>query len=330
MLAAVVHPPAAAVIALLAWLLLWNLGAIGVEDRDAMLRLFPLATRFNTWAGVPAALLAALAVTVWARGRRGLWLRRALGPGGLALLGHLVYWLVRGVRNDCFSLKGCDLVHAWVALGVLATASTILLATARLEAATRPRWLGLAGLTAIAAASAIWTHVETRTLRRYTGGELANVSLRGFFATSAPFVPSDHPPRSGSGAVPLLPMRGATMQCGGDWQVVTFHDRARCLPRQPLLALEAADLEAVELARAEVFAAPAVLLTLRPEAARRMSQALRHARSHRLVLTNARGELIVDAAVWEEVPGPTFLLTLGEPAAERDRVLRSLLGHDRV
>jgi hypothetical protein len=121
-------------------------------------------------------------------------------------------------------------------------------------------------------------------------------------------------------------MQGATMLCGGDWRVLPFPDRPRCVPRVPLVSLEPGDIDRVEVVRPSVGARPAVQLTLRSDAAAYMRAALRAARSARFVLVHRGGALVLDAPVWDEVPGEAFLLDPGQRPDEPERTLRAVLG----
>lgn len=331
-LAAFTHPVAAAILATMAWLFIWKMGAIAVPELSNELRSLPLPGRFDTRVGFPAAILAAALVTLVWRGRAAVWVRRGLAGLGLGLLLLVAFSAARALRHDCYRLGGCDASRlAWLYVDVTATlaASVSLLWLARHDPAPRLRWGGLGLVVVLALASSSWTYWETRALERYTGDQLARVHLEGYFATHTPFVPGEasaDPPGADRPAVPMLPMLGDRMICAGDWRVVPFPDRSRCLPHRPLLRLEARDVTSIDVSRPLVGAPPAIFLTLRGEAAGRMRAALRTARSHRLVLVNRQGELVVDASVDREVPGQTFLINLGDSQGELRRTVRALLG----
>src|SRR5262249_21317589 len=90
----------------------------------------------------------------------------------------------------------------------------------------------------------------------------------------------------------------------------------------PLLELTAGDVAQIELGPPSVGARPAITLTLHSAGNAAMRRALRAARSFRLVLVNARGELILDTEVSFEMPGPRYLLSTNAPA----QMLRARLG----
>jgi hypothetical protein len=334
------HPLAAAIVVLVACLVGYRPYAIGVPEHDHALRLFPFASRLDARVGASAVTLAALLVTVFARGRAGRRLRRGLGAVGIAALGFGAFVLIRNIRSDCHRWQGCDFWHVplfWIA-GVLALLAPLsLLVWARREPGPRLRWVGLGVLLALAIASAGWTYRATRVRQRYTGAELSGVHLRGYFESNHEnFVPSV-PPEGGPAepveqegrippAVPAMPMQGATMICGGDWRVVKFPDRDRCLPRRPLVAIEPGDVEAITVASPYVGDTPSLELRLTSDAGRRFATALRTVGSFHIVLLNARDELIMDTAAPYPVPGPAFAIRPGKMGApETERLLRLIL-----
>jgi hypothetical protein len=337
---AFVHPLAAAIVVLCGVLVGWRPSALAAPQFDPQLRLLPFDNRWDARFGVGLTALAALLVTVFARGTTGRRLRRALGLLGLAIIAFGVVMCARNVHNDCFRWEGCAFwkVPFFIVDAVLLPlASAALLLWARREPGPRMRWFGAGPVVALALASAAWTFRATPTLRVYTGDELSGVHLEGFFGANNDFVPYAPPggapaePTEEEGrippAVPALPMRGDKMLCFGDWRVVKFPDRDRCLPHRPLVVIQPDDVEEMAVAIAVVGAPPQMRFTLRPEAARNFATAMRTAANFRFVLVNGRGELVADLLSWP-VPGPGFAISPSKEAgaAETDRMVRRFLG----
>lgn len=337
---AFLHPLAAAIVALSACLVGFRgQSSIYRPNEDHYLRLFPFDNRFDARLGVGITFAMALLVTVFARGKVGRRLRRALGLIGCAAFALGAYYVVYSIRRDCSRWEGCDFwkVPLFLVDAVLLLLSSLsLLVLAAREPGPRLRWFGAGAVVALAIASAAWTYRATPVLRRYTGPELAGVRLQGFFESNQDFVPDL--PKSGAAeepvddegrippAIPALPMRGATMICGGDWRVVKFPDRDRCLPRRPMLSLQPNDVEQIEVGVYRVGSAPEIGLTFTREAGRQFTDALRKTGSFHFVLLNARSELIVDIADPWPIPGPTFIITSSpRDAAETDRLRRLIL-----
>ena len=335
LLVAFTHPLAAAVVLLVACLVAWRGGSIGQPELDHFLRLLPFDSRFDARIGVAVAAAAALLVALFARGRAGRRFRRAIGVVGLAALAVGVGWFVRSNRYDCFRWEGCDYLHTpflWVDAVLVALAAASLLILARHDPGPRARWLGAGAVAALAVASAAWAWRATPTLHRYAGADLAGVHLAGYFEANNDFVPDPAAdadpadPERVPPAVPALPMQGAQMICAGDWRVVKFPDRDRCLPRRPLVTLQPGDVQAVTVSVEHVGAPPELAFTLASDAARRFTTALRTTGSFHFVLLTARGELLMDSASPYPVPGPTFNIKPGpNGATETERLVRLFL-----
>jgi len=331
---ALVHPLAAAIVALCACLVAFRgRSSIYRPDEDNLLRLFPFDNRHDARIGVVIVTIAVLLVTVFARGNAGRRLRRALGLVGAAAFAVGGYYVVYSIRRDCSRWEGCDFrkVPFFIVDAVLLLlASLSLLFLAGREPGRRLRWFGAAAVVALAVVLAIWTYRATQVLRTYTGPELAGVRLQGFFETNQEFVPyqgeeaAPDPDRIPP-AIPALPGLGAMMICGGDWRVVKFPDRDRCLPRRPMVSIQPGDVERIKVAIFSVGAAPQVAITFNQDAGGRFASALRAAGSFHFVLLNARGDLIMDNAAPWPVPGPTFVISTTKGPAETDRLVRSIL-----
>jgi hypothetical protein len=166
--------------------------------------------------------------------------------------------------------------------------------------------------------------IATRPTAVYSGDELANVHVSGYFMVNHPFEPASLDAVASPSAVPRrrLNLDRGTMMCGGEWHVVAFADDARCLPIRALVSFEPGDVERIEVGPQVVGGRPAMLLRLRDRASAEMAAAIHAARDFHLVLVNARGELVSDAAVWSDVPGPDFVIE----NLDVDKTLQAILG----
>lgn len=328
------HPLAAAIVALSACLVGFR-GRTSIyrPGEDHYLRLFPFDNRVDARLGVVIVAVAALLVTVFARGKAGRRLRRALGLIGAAAFAVGAYYVVYAIRRDCSRWEGCDFwkVPVFIVDAVLLLlASLSLLVWAGREPGRRLRWFGAGAVVALAMVSAAWTYRATPILHRYAGPELAGVRLQGFFESNQEFVPYKGEEAAADAdrippAIPALPMRGSTMICGGDWRVVKFPDRDRCLPRRPMVSIQPGDVQLIKVGVYSVGSSPQIAITFSQDAGGRFSGALRETGSFHFVLLNARGDLIMDSYEPWPIPGPTFMIYTAKGPAETDRLLRLIL-----
>ena len=323
-IATYVEPLAAAMVAINVWILVH--GAIGLIGANARFRLVPFATRYDAKICLVGALVIA-ALVIGLRRRLGLWFRRLLAAAGLAAIAETAYFVVTVVNRDTdhsyYRLAATPLAIVDIVILLLASGYLLLARGSRpaVEASERPPWRGLFTTAVLLLGSAVWTFFATRPSTVATGNELANVHLGGYFMANNAFVAGDAPISASPPAVPRMWMQGDKMVCGGDWHVVTFPDHPRCLPLRALVTIEPTDVEAIEVAPIYVGDPDVVTLRLHDKAAADMAAALHATRSFRLVLVNARGELVSDPQVNYDIPGPVFELI----SADAGKTLQAML-----